>query len=378
MGSVSGRIGVGIIGVGRAGWGMQCQEVARRQDRFTLVAGCDTFAPWRDRFHAAYPDAQITEDIDALLKNPAVDVVSIATRTCDHFLHAKKALSAGKHVLLEKPMCTTHAEARALKETAAQSAGTLFIRHNRRFEPGFCAIRDILQEGLLGRIAEIKLSRVSFGRRNDWQTLLQFGGGQLGNWGSHIIDHGLQFLGAPAKPLRSVSAYLDRIAAVGDAEDHVKIVLQGHTGTVVDIEISGGAALPAPEYMIWGTRGALSCRGSRVNLRYLDPDVPLGRRIPHEGVPGAEFVLPDGSLPLGDRTIGSNFGEPETLTWVEEERRVPSEEPGKIWDALYDALVHGKVFPVQLEEAIAVMEIIDAARQDTRFAIAGLATSPDS
>ncbi len=363
----TGRIGIGIVGLGRAGWGMQCKEIARREDRFSLVAGCDTFTPWRDRFHAAYPRAQITDDLNRLVQNPAVDVVSIATRTCDHMVHAQVALAAGKHVVLEKPMCVTHAEALALEKAAKQSAGNLFIRHNRRFEPGFCTIRSILDEGLLGRVAEIKLSRVSFGRRNDWQTLLRYGGGQLGNWGSHILDHGLQFLGAPKHPLQSVTAHLDCIAAVGDAEDHVKIVMKGHTGTVVDIEISGGAALPAPEYLIWGTRGALSCKGRDITLRYLDPSVPLTPRASYEGVPGAAFVLPDGSLPLGERTIGSNFGEPETLTWIDEKRIVPSEEPGKIWDALYETLFHGEPFPVQLEEAMAVMAVIDQARKDTRF-----------
>jgi predicted dehydrogenase len=360
-------IRVGIIGLGRAGWGMQCRELSHRTDRFSVVAGCDTFAPWRERFAQAYPEAQVTDDLAALLANPHIDLVSIATRTCDHCDHALQALAAGKHVFLEKPMCASLAETHKLEAAASVSKGQLFIRHNRRFEPGFQAVTNILREGILGRISEIKLSRVSFGRRNDWQTLLAYGGGQLGNWGSHIIDHGLQFLQAPEKPLRSVYAHLDRIAAVGDAEDHVKIVLEGHDGMLVDIEISGGAGLPAPEYLIWGDRGALSCKGKQIHLRYLDPMVPLEPRTPFEGVPGSEFVLPDGALPLGDRTIGSNFGEPETLHWLEEDREVPDVEPGSIWDALYDTLVHQVRFPIDLSEAMAVMDVIDQARRGTRF-----------
>jgi scyllo-inositol 2-dehydrogenase (NADP+) len=370
MSGKKGVIGVGIVGLGRAGWGMQCQELALRPDRFAIVAGCDTFIPWLERFSHAYPEARATEDLQALLTNPAVDVVSIATRTCDHCEHALAALAAGKHVFLEKPMCVTLAEARCLETAATTSRGRLLIRHNRRFEPGFQAIRAILAEGVLGRVAEIKLSRVSFGRRNDWQTLLRFGGGQLGNWGSHIIDHGLQLLGAPDKPLLAVSAQLDRIAAVGDAEDHVKITMKGHTGAIVDIEISGGAALPAPEYLIWGTRGALSCHGKQIHLRYLDPAIPLNPRVAYEGVPGSEFVLPDGSLPLGERTIGTNFGQPEALHWIEEDRMIPMAEPGQIWDALYDTLVGDKPFPIRMEEAVAVMEIIAQARTGSPFVCA--------
>jgi scyllo-inositol 2-dehydrogenase (NADP+) len=360
-------IGVGIVGVGRAGWGMQCRELNARTDRFAVVAACETFAPWRDRFAHAYPQAHVTESLEAMLKNPAVDLVSIATPTSTHCEHALTALAAGKDVFLEKPIAVTLDETRQLVAASEKGPGRLFIRHNRRFEAGFRAIRAILAEGLLGRVATIKLSRVSFGRRNDWQTLLEFGGGQLGNWGSHIIDHALQFLEAPDKPLRSVAGYLDRVAAVGDAEDHLKIVLQGHSGTVVDIEISGGAALPAPEYLIWGTRGALSCSGRQITLRYLDPAVALEPRVPYAGVPGAEFVLPDGSLPLGERTIGSNFGQPETLSWIEEKREAPVCDQGMIWDALYETLVHGAPFPIRLEEAVAVMEVINQVRVGSPF-----------
>ncbi len=356
-------IKIGILGLGRAGWGMQCRELDTRQDRFTIVAGCDIYQPWRERFAQAYPTASVCSKLSELLAIPDIDLISIATFSYDHAAHAEAALKAGLHVLLEKPMCMTFAEATHLQSVAERSPGRLLVRHNRRFEPGFLAVRAILESGCLGHIHVIKLSRVSFGRRNDWQTLTQFGGGQLGNWGSHIIDHGLQFLGAPEKPLRGVEAHLRRIAAVGDAEDHVKLILTGHNDTLVDIEISGGAAIPTPEYLIWGTRGGLEANGKTLRLRYLDPDVPLAPRKAHGGVPDNTFTLPDGQQNLASRTIGSNFGEPEELAWIEEERKIPDASPGRIWDALYATLREGQPFPIKLVEAIETMRIIDMARQ---------------
>ena len=87
----------------------------------------------------------------------------------------------------------------------------------------------------------IKLSRLGYAQRWDWQTLKEFGGGQLNNWGPHLIDHALQFINAPVK---SVWSDMRQISASGDAEDHVKMVIRGENNIVVDIEISAGAALP--------------------------------------------------------------------------------------------------------------------------------------
>lgn len=359
---------MGIVGLGRAGWGMQCRELDSRTETFEIVAGCDTYAPWRERFAECYPAARVSSDLNTLLADPGVDLVSIATPSNAHFNHALAALAAGKVVFLEKPMCGTYTEACRLREASRQGPGRLFVRHNRRFESGFEDVRRVLESGKLGEIAEIKLSRVSFGRRNDWQTLLGCGGGQLGNWGSHIIDHALQFLGAPARPLTGQYSRLDRIAAVGDAEDHAKIVLTGQSGTVVDIEVGGGSALPAPTYMVWGTRGAMEVWENQMKLKYLDPAVPLVPRTAFAGVPGSEFTLPAGDQSLATRTIGSNFGQPEMLHWIEEQRQVPDADPGVIWDALHETLCDNVPFPVTLDQAVEVMRVIDEARRGSEFA----------
>ena len=162
-------IRVGVVGLGRAGWGMQCRELDSRPEQFAVVAGCDTYAPWRERFAERYPAARVSSDLDTLLADDGVDLISIATPSNAHFKHALAALAAGKTVFLEKPMCGTYAEACRLQEASRQGPGRLFVRHNRRFEAGFQEVQRILASRLLGEIAEIKLSRVSFGRRNDWK-----------------------------------------------------------------------------------------------------------------------------------------------------------------------------------------------------------------
>lgn len=338
-------IRVGIIGLGRAGWGMHCTELAGKENRFRIVAGCDLLKDRRDRLADKY-GCRTYRRAEDLVADPNVELVTVATRSIDHFAHASLALKAGKHVFQEKPMAADYAEAKALRALARKSKGGLYVRHNRRCEPAFMHIRQIMASGLLGEVQEVKLARVGFARRDDWQTLIRFGGGQLLNWGPHIVDHAVQFLDSPVK---SIWGNLKRIAAVGDAEDHLKIVLTGENGRVVDMEISGGAAVPVPEYVIWGTRGGLTCSGNQIRLRYLDPAVKLPPRRAKAGTPG------------------TTFGNPEKLPWVEETITPSPSGAWNIWDKLYEAIREGAPFPITLDEAVENMRVISAVKKGTPF-----------
>jgi len=279
--------------------------------------------------------------------DPQVEMVSVASRSVDHFAHAAMALKAGKIVFQEKPMCATYAEARRLAALVKRLGGRLYVRHNRRNEPAFLHIREIMASGVLGDVFEVRLSRGGYARRDDWQTLKKFAGGQLLNWGPHIVDHALRMLGSP---VRSQWSDLNRIAAVGDAEDHLKIILTGANGRVVDLEISGGAALRGPDYLLLGTRGALECTGDTLHVKHLDPNVKLPRRRASPGDPGP------------------TFGTPEQLPWVEKTFPAGPAKAWDIWEELYKAVRQGRRFPITLAEAVEVMRVISAAKKGTRFA----------
>ncbi len=90
-------IKMGIIGIGRAGWGMHCSELASRSDKFTIVAACDLEQERVDKMAEKYSCAGYT-DIDTFLTDKQVELVSIATRTPDHVQHTLQALAADKIV----------------------------------------------------------------------------------------------------------------------------------------------------------------------------------------------------------------------------------------------------------------------------------------
>ena len=237
------KIRVGVWGLGRAGNGMHFSELAMYPDQFEVVAGCDIDIERREAAMKKKHGIHVYDNSADFLKDQEVELVTIATRSPDHVKHAIEAAEAGKYVMVEKPIACTLADALELKKASEKFPGKIFIRHNRRFEPAFVHIREIIKSGKLGEIFEIKLCRHNFQWRADWQTLLDFGGGQLLNWGPHIVDHALQFL---ESPVREIWSDLKLVAAKGDAEDHLKIILKGENGRVVDLEISGGVSLPEP------------------------------------------------------------------------------------------------------------------------------------
>lgn len=334
-------IRVGIIGLGRAGYGMQAMELEQRAGKYTIVAGCDIAAPRRKRFAEKFPQATVYADSQKLIDDPNVDLVSVATRTPTHVEWAIKALKAGKLVMCEKPIATTMADLNKLKAADKKYPGMLFIRQNRRFEAAFNDIWDIIHTGILGDIYEIKLCRHHYARRDDWQTIVTEGGGQLLNWGPHIVDHALQFL---ESPVESMQCELRRIAAVGDAEDHVHMELRGKNKRIVDIEISGGVAIAEPVYWVAGTKGTLRSWDERtLEMRYLDPKAKLPARH-------AKTALMDG------------FGSPDSLKWIDEKREVRKDmQPDCIWDNLFDHLRLGKPIRVKNAEAFEVMRILALA-----------------
>lgn len=341
-------IKIGIAGLGRAGWGMHCKELVGREDKFQIVAACDVIQSRRERMEERY-GCKTYERIEDMIADPDVELVDIATRSCDHLRHATLALEAGKDVFLEKPITVSYDEAVKLREAAeASPGGKLYIRHNRRFDPDFVHVKEIIASGILGDVYEIRLARHGYQRRDDWQTIKEFGGGQLLNWGPHIIDHALRFL--ESDPISQYSD-LKLVAAVGDAEDHLKIVLKGENGRIVDLEISGGVAIGSQTYRVFGTRGSLALAGREkvITLKHIDPNTELAERSANPGTPG------------------ETFGNREEIPWVEQTIPVNPGSNNVIWDHLYAAIREGVPFPITLDEAIAVMKVVSAAKEGTDF-----------
>ena len=340
-------IKLGMIGIGRAGYRMHLKEM-KDLGLYDIVAVCDLEDDRLEKMKNEF-GSKTYKRVEDIVEDPDIEVLDIATRSCDHYKHAMTALQAGKTVFLEKPITMNYDEAKRLFEYAESLGGNnLYIRHNRRFETKYTEVKNLIESGILGEVYYIRRTVTQFDRRRDWQTISQYGGGQLLNWGPHLIDQALRFCGGEYKRLNS---YTRHVAAAGDCEDAVFASFEGVNGMIVDIEINGGAAITAPEYLVYGTRGALIDKGDTYEIKYLPTD--------YEFTP----IKADPHTPSGE-----NFGSKETLPFVTEDREWPKWDLNHTWKYLYETVREGKPYPIKSEEALKVMEVItEIKRQNGSF-----------
>ena len=333
-------IGYAVVGLGRAGWGIHVHQLRGRADA-RIVAVMDPVAERRNEAAAEFGCKTFTS-LAKLLKQNDVEVVVIATPSACHASDAKKALRAGQHVVLEKPMATSLRDADSVIAAAAESGRQLLVHQNYRFYPEFLHLKEIVDSGLIGRVFHIRNYITGFARRNDWQTLAKNGGGQLNNTGVHFLDQILQLLPGV---VTTVVGDLQQIAAAGDVEDHVKAFLKTDSGATADMEISfaQNVAMPLPKWIICGTYGTLTNNGEKSIVRWYDPTE----------APPLEVI--DG--PARDRKYGND----DKLPWQEKTIDVHPRPHGAFYDHVNAVIRLGeelRVTPASVRETMRVLALI--------------------
>ncbi|OJX75420.1 Gfo/Idh/MocA family oxidoreductase [Leifsonia sp. 71-9] len=148
----------------------------------------------------AAPEARWATELDEALTDPAVTIVSICTPTPDHADLAVRALAAGRHVLLEKPIALTVADAERVAAAADRAAGILMVAHVVRFFPGYAALLERVAAGSVGRPLAVRATRLSAASSPDdarWLRDEERSGGLVVDFAIHDIDQANALLGAP-------------------------------------------------------------------------------------------------------------------------------------------------------------------------------------
>ncbi|MCR9066653.1 MAG: Gfo/Idh/MocA family oxidoreductase [Cytophagales bacterium] len=149
-----------------------------------------------------FKDTQKAPSMDALLADPEIDLISICSPSSTHFDYCKKALEAGKHVLVEKPMTATYEQALELIEIAKKANKTLMIYQNRRFDGDFMTVQRVIQSGVLGDILsyEARWHRYSpILNPKPWKEAIAPANGAIYDLGAHLIDQSIYLFGVPEK-----------------------------------------------------------------------------------------------------------------------------------------------------------------------------------
>lgn len=152
---------VGIIGYGY--WGPKLMRNFARSPDFEVFAMADRQHDARQRAAAASPGLLCLEDGEELIRRGDIDVVVIATPVTTHFPLARAALLAGKHVLVEKPLCRSASECEELVALSARAGRVLMVDHTFLYTGAVEAIRQSVETGRLGKICHFDSVRVNLG-----------------------------------------------------------------------------------------------------------------------------------------------------------------------------------------------------------------------
>ncbi|MFT3723051.1 MAG: Gfo/Idh/MocA family oxidoreductase [Hyphomonadaceae bacterium] len=142
-------LNIGVIGYGYWGPNLVRNFAELSDARVHTVADLNPKA--LEVVKKRYPATDVTTDVQAMIRNPDIDAVAIATPVSTHFSLAMAALKAGKHVWLEKPMTETSMQARALIEEANKRGLTLHVDHTFIYTGPVKKMRDLVQSGELGK-----------------------------------------------------------------------------------------------------------------------------------------------------------------------------------------------------------------------------------
>lgn len=186
---------VGIIGFGLSGRYLQAPFFLDNPN-FKLK----TIVTNNQNPTAIYPSVQKATSIDDLLTESEIDLISICAPHETHFEYSKKALLAGKHVLVEKPMTATAEEAEELIALSRQAGKHLFVFQNRRFDSDFMTVKKVIEGGFLGEILNYEAHYNRFKpilNPKKWKETTSYASGIIYDLGAHIIDQSIYLFGKP-------------------------------------------------------------------------------------------------------------------------------------------------------------------------------------
>jgi scyllo-inositol 2-dehydrogenase (NADP+) len=335
------KIKVGIAGLGRSGWNIHTFWLSQLPEFYQIVAVCDPIEKRRKEAEEKFK-CKTYENFDEFVKNEEIELVIVATLSNLHREHTIKALKSGKNVVCEKPMAENLKDADAMIETAKQTGKLLTIFQNRRYEPDFLKVKEIVDSGILGKVVMIKMLQHTFGRRWDWQTLKKYGGGLLRNWGPHVIDQALQLFGNKEEP--EIFCHLEKTLTLGDAEDHVKLILKGKFSPMIDIEITSCCCYPSEYWLVMGTSGGLKGNSKKLIWKYFNPSDLPERKVEE--------------TPTSDRSYNR-----EEIPWKEEKIWEMSNEDSKyplnFYKDLFETIRNKKPLKITPESVRRVMWVIE-------------------
>jgi scyllo-inositol 2-dehydrogenase (NADP+) len=294
------------------------------------------------------PSVRIIRSFDDLLTDNELELILVNTPDHFHFEHAKKALLAGKHIVVEKPFVQTVSQGEELIALASKMNCIITVFQNRRWDNGFLTVKKVLNEGLIGRLVEYE---ARFDRyRNfvpiSWKEDPGTGTGILQNLGSHLIDQALHLFGMPSGVFCNLHAFREG----SGVRDYFDVQLFYPDNKSVTLKASYLAREAGPAFLLHGTEGSYIKYG-------MDPQ---------------EDLLKTGAFPEG-----AEWGKENRSQWGKLNSTISNfhfegcieSEPGNynaFYENLYEVIRNNRNLAVPANEALQVIRVIEAAERSYR------------
>ncbi|EEI7990974.1 oxidoreductase [Salmonella enterica subsp. enterica] len=285
-----------------------------------------------------YSHIHFTSDLDEVLGDPQVKLVIVCTHADSHFEYAKRALEAGKNVLVEKPFTPTLAEAKVLFDLARSKGLTVTPYQNRRFDSCFLTAKKAIESGKLGKIVEIESHFDYYRPVAETKPGLPQDGAFYG-LGVHTMDQIISLFGRPdhvaydIRSLRNKANPDDTFEAQLFYSDLKAIVKTSH---LVKIDY--------PKFIVHGTKGSFVKYGIDQQETSLKANI----------MPGEPGFATDESVGVLE------YVNDEGVT-VKEEVKPETGDYGRVYDALYQTLTVGTPNYVKESEVLTNLEILERA-----------------
>ncbi|MDO5639746.1 MAG: Gfo/Idh/MocA family oxidoreductase [Neisseria sp.] len=339
------------IRVGLAGFGLSAQVFHlpfwQADGRFAVTR---VFERSGSKAAAVLPQAQTVRRFEDLLADD-VDLIVITTPNQTHFELAKQALQAGKHVVVEKPLCTSAAEARELAALAAAQKVRLAVYQNRRWDSAPLTAKKLLAADMLGEIVDcdIRFERYAAGlNKKQWKETGGAGVGLVYDLGVHLVDMAVDLFGMPSELYADVRHQHE--GALSD--DYFQIQLYYADGKKVCLTAGKYMREAGPFFSLHGKRGSY---------------------VKHEA-DNQEPLLVGGAAvkPGWNREPESEWGVLNTdINGLVVRSRIESVagDYGAFYRNLYEALIEGAALAVTAEQAADVLGLLEKVYQSAESGV---------
>ena len=291
-------------------------------------------APYREK------GVEFTTEIDELLTDSEIELITICTPAHTHYELAKKVIQAGKSVIVEKPFCDTLEHAKDLFELGKERGVLVMPYQNRRFDGDYLAVKQVVEQGFLGQLNEVE-THIDYYRPGSITEPGVKENGSFYGLGIHLMDRMIALFGRPDR----VAYDIRNNEVESGVDNYFDVDLHyGHTFKV-KVKTNHVVASSYPRFILHGENGSFVKYGEDQQENDLKAGI----------MPGSPGFGEDSVMYYGIARYKNANGD-----WIEKQIKTPVGDYGRYYDAVYETLKNGAEPLVSQEEALTNIQILEA------------------